>query len=200
MLKRQSSISQELVYNMMFIDDSKKQEITNCLISNNEYANINHTHTGIYWNNQVNNYHMSFHPGGSLSEQGAMHIKYDVRYNYNRLRTINFPIHVYDKEYRNRRLTQNVLRFGQDIEIDINELYSTLNQRSISIQERQDILYLLGKIGECLFQGLTFYLDKREKDMTLHGRYYDGGRKGKTRRKREKRKKRTIKNKVNIKR
>ena len=192
MLQRQRSISQELVYNMMFIDERKKQEITNCLISNSEYAKIKHKRTGIYWNNQVNNYHMSFHPGGSRTVEGAMHIKYDVRDNYNRLRTITFPIHVYDTEYRNRHLTQNVMRFGQDIEIDLTSL------TNITGYERTNILYLLGEIGDCLFQVLSDYLQSRD---TM---FSSGGRKGKTRIKRKnkkktRKKKRTIKNKVNIK-
>ena len=184
MLRRQPSISEDLV-NDMFIDAGKREEIAQCLRNNNRYTNLNPTQTGIYWNDTYNNYHISFHPGGSMSPAGAMHIKYDVRDNYGRLiRTVNFPIHVYDIEQRNNRTftNPNVMRFGQDIEIDLSRLHQ------IPSAQQNDVLYLLGQIGDCLFQALSYYLQSRDRLR------WSGGKKiRRTRKKEVKKKKKTLK-------
>ena len=182
MLRRQPSISEDLV-NDMFIDAGKREEIAQCLRNNNRYTNLNPTQTGIYWNDTYNNYHISFHPGGSMSPAGAMHIKYDVRDNYGRLiRTVNFPIHVYDRGQRNRPfINQNVISFGQDIEIDLRRLHE------IPEEQHKNVIYLLGKIGDCLFTVLTDYLESRD-------RLRWGGKKiRRTRKKEVKKKKKTLK-------
>ena len=182
--QRQSSISEYLVRDM-FNDDRLTQAITECLQNNNPYPNLNPTQTGIYWNDTYNNYHISFHPGGSMTPAGATHIKYDVRDNYGRLiRTVNFPIHVYDIDQRNQPFrNQNVMSFGQDIEIDLSRLHQ------IPREQHNDVIYLLGKIGDCLFIVLTDYLQSR--DAMMWGR---GGKKiRRTRKKEVKKKKKTLK-------
>ena len=184
-LERQRSISKFLVEEM-FRNPQIIRELTECLQYKNQPTNLNITATGLYWNHSNNKYHISFHPGGSMTPAGATHIKYDVRNNYDILiRTVNFPIHVYDMTQRDRPVTNNnVMRIGEDIEIDLTFLYQ------IPGEQQNDVLYLLGEIGKCLYHALINFLHSRDRMM------WGGKRKTrKTRKTREKKKKKTLRNK-----
>jgi len=167
-LTRQPTISGYLMdfilYN--FKSHEFKQHLEYCMPD----GTVNQTRFGdIYWNSSEMNsltnrpsQHFSFHPGGSQSRQGAVHLIYEFIDVNLELKKITIPINIFS--YRQSdALPYNVSLYGDYIIIDKRPIYIIDDEL-----ERNVCIYYIDKVGNCLSDYLSPIIYRMGSGKTTH--------------------------------
>jgi len=123
------------------------------------------TYIGIIWNEFINKSSIatfSFHPGGSQSRQGAVHLIYEFIDVNLELKKITIPINIFSYR-RSDALPYNVSLYGDYIIIDKRPIYIIDDEL-----ERNVCIYYIDKVGNCLSDYLSPIIYRMGSGKTTH--------------------------------